>query len=245
MHQQFFDDEEGIYRVFSDGDFLDDYPNHITRWFAMQLMDRYFPADAPYVKLYETTAEYEYVTQGRATAAYKTRDFFSTCGELAMWLMERLGYVGNVLNRDLDVYLPEETGGGQIKRRYRFGKNMSYIFNRSKREDVWVQHKNDNRPEPGDIIFVADFPISRTEHVLVFKGTIIKDGKEYWVSYDAGQYVEHRYEQCVKIRERRYNRLHGTECLEFGPGDNRQVHGWIDITQLDLDRPTTLAKVPA
>lgn len=239
MEHTLFDNEAGINRLFNDGDLLDDHPDMVTRWFAMELMDKYFPEPIEHTPLFNTSPEYEAITQGRASAAYKTKDFFSTCGEVTMWLMERLGYVGNVLNRDLDVSLPEEVGGGHVKKRYRFGKNMQYTFSRSKKEGVWVPFDGRSFPLPGDIVFIANFPDSRTEHVFVFKESIQKNGKTIWRSYDGGQYIRTHYEQCVKIRERE---LRGRSVID---SRSRQVHGWIDITKLDLDRPATLEMLAA
>lgn len=213
----FFDGQ--INRLFTDGDSIEG-DDVLKRLYAMELMKLYVPSQY-------NDAKFDEVTQGRAKAAYETRSFFSTCGELVMFLLYRLGYIGNILNRALNEDIPEATGGGKVKRQYKYGKNMEYIFSHSKTEGVWVEFDGTNRPQPGDCVFIANFSAgSHSEHVFVFERLVAEEGHEHWHSFDAGQVLDHNYEQCCKRCER--------ELLGHKLG-GRTVHGWIDITKLKLD----------
>lgn len=202
------DDED---EIFIDGELLSNDTEFLKRAYAMKLMSLYVPSDYRDEKFKE-------ITQDRAMKARKSKAFFSTCGELVMFLLERMGYRGKILNRSLG------------KRKYRFGANMSRVFGTSKKEKVWVPFTGGNTPNPGDCCFVANFPKSSTEHVFVFKEQFVRDGQLYWRSYDAGQ--GGRITQAAKVCERKVKgrRIGGRTC-----------HGWINIDKLDLDATANLS----
>jgi hypothetical protein len=201
-----------------DGALLADYDDESRRRYAVALMRQYLPSKVG-------DAKFQEITQGRAEAAKKTKSFFSTCGELAMFLLERLGYVGPMLNRSL----PGD-GANYKSIDYRYGMNMSYIRYRSEREQAWVSFEGDNFPKTGDILFVSNGPPS-TEHVCILKNIV----GTTWNTFDAGQYKSDKLEQEAHECNRTLtDMLLGT----------RRLHGWVDITKLKLVRPAFLAPIP-
>lgn len=201
-----------------EGVLLEDYDDESRRRYAVALLRRYLPSKVGDDKFKE-------ITQGRAEAAKKTKSFFSTCGELAMFLLERLGYLGPMLNREI-----KGDGATYKSIDYRYGMNMSYIRYRSEREGAWVQFDGDNTPKTGDILFVSNGPPS-TEHVCILKNIV----GTTWNTFDAGQYTGSNLNQeaheCSRVLT---NFLLGT----------RRLHGWVDITKLKLVRPAYLAPLP-
>lgn len=200
--------------IFIDGELLGNDSEFLKRAFAMKLMERFVPCDYRDKKMWE-------ITQGRAQAARETNDFFSTCGELVMFLLYRMGYRYKILNRTLT-----KDDGGPSK--YQYGANMNRIFGTSKKECVWVPFKQGMTPNPGDCCFISNGPPS-TEHVFVFKKQFVKDGELYWQTYDAGQ--GGRITQAAKVCEKK---VKGTRV------GGRTCYGWINIDRLVLTRPATL-----
>lgn len=205
-------------KEFVSGD-LNEYSEQGRRDFAMTLMDIYVPSRVG-------DDHFKAICQGRAEEAAKTEDFFSTCGELAMFLLHQMGYVGPVLNRTLT----EERDG--VDRQYIYGANMSKIYSTGKRMSNFIRFKPGlHSPMPGDICFISNGP-PKTEHVFVFKRSFEVEGKLTWESYDAGQtFGGKKWNQCSKIVER--------EVVGVKVG-GRTCYGWIDIATLELTRPATL-----
>lgn len=197
-----------------EGVLLDDYDDESRRRYAIALLRQYLPAKVGDEKFHE-------ITQGRAEAAKKSKSFFSTCGELAMFLLERLGYAGKALNRDLIGDGPDRPSF-----QYRYGMNMSYLRYRSEREGAWVQFDGDNAPRSGDILFVSNGP-PNTEHVCILKNIV----GDVWNTFDAGQYKTDRLEQEAHECARK---------LAHGKLGTRQLHGWVDINKLKLTRTAYL-----
>jgi hypothetical protein len=196
-----------------EGVYLQDYTEASRRAFAIELLNRYVPSKVGDAKFRE-------IAQGRAEEAKVTEKFFSTCGELVMFLWSRMGYRGLLLNRD--IVLP--TG---VRRKYAYGKNMSFIRFRSVEEKCWVHYKPGAVPQPGDILFVSNGP-PHTEHVCVFHRTL-PDSE--WETFDAGQYKNNKLEQESKICHRPINgRIFGS----------RELHGWVDLSRLELVAPAHL-----
>jgi hypothetical protein len=211
----YFDGE--INRIFTDGTMLSEHSEFVKRNFVHDLMNLYVPSDYRDIKFSE-------ITQGRAQAARKQKKFFSTCGELVMFVLYRMGYRGKILNRKLAA------GDGVPKKKsYRFGANMSRVFGTSKKEGVWVPNTKGLTPNMGDCCFVANFPNSKTEHVFVFLEEFQKDGQLYWRTWDAGQ--GGRITQAAKMRERK------VKGKKLG---SKTCHGWINIDKLELTCPATL-----
>ena len=205
--------------IFIDGELLGNDSEFLKRAFAMKLMEQFVPCDYRDEKMFE-------ITQGRAQRARKDNAFFSTCGELVMFLLERMGYRGKILNRTLTT---EKTPSGPIKaRKYRYGANIARIFGTSKKEGVWVPFTKGMTPNLGDCIFISNGP-PRTEHVFVFKESFIKDGQLYWRSWDAGQ--GGRITQSAKVCERK---VRGRKV------GSRTCYGWINIDRLELVAPAIL-----
>lgn len=194
------------------GIILNDYNEQSKRMFAMELLNRYVPSTL-------SDPRFEEITQGRARVAKATGNFFSTCGELVMWLWHRMGYRGYALNRD--ITLPN---GEKLK--YKFGANMTYIRYRTMHEKLWIARSDSVMPNPGDILFISNGP-ARTEHVCVYKEKI----DDEWVTYDAGQYTHNKLLQEAKIVTRKFN---GDSLGE------RKLHGWVDLSKMDLYEPANL-----
>jgi len=214
MAEYIFPKGDGEEDIFIDGELLDNDSEFLKRAYAMKLMSLYVPSDY-------TDKRFEEITQGRAQAARKTNSFFSTCGELVMFLLYRMGYRGPILNRDL----AKEDGG---PRKYAYGQNMSRIFNTSKKEGVWVPFKQGMTPNPGDCCFVSNGP-PRSEHVFVFKEHFVRDGSLYWRTYDAGQ--GGRVTQAAKVCERQ---VKGTRA------GGKSCYGWINIDRIELTHSANL-----
>lgn len=197
---------------------LNEYEPAARREFAMTLLDIFVPS-----KVGED--EFMTITQGRAETAKATKGFFSTCGELAMFLLHQMGYRGECLNRGLLAKHGEEF------RAYRYGQNMAYLFTRAKKGGHFVPFIAGKQPLPGDICYITNADGSG-EHVLVFK----EMQGDTLVSYDGGQtFSTNKWDQCAKIRERK---LVGKQL-----GD-RTLHGWLDISTLKLTKPATLLALP-
>jgi len=191
------------------------------RLFAMMLMEKYVPSAVK-------DSKFRTITQGRAGVAFDRQRFFSTCGELAMFLLHALGYRGPCLNRTL---LASQDG---VSRTYVFGANMTYLVGRAQEQGHFVPATSSGRPRPGDICFIHDAgAAARSEHVFVFQqeDTSADNKTTFWRSYDAGQIQNHPWEQCAKRRARVYDN---------GYVDSRKVAGWLDISTLPLSQPATM-----
>lgn len=190
-----------------EGVLLQEYNEASRRAFAIELMKRYVPAKVGDERFKE-------IAQGRAERAKAEGGFFSTCGELVMFLWERLGYRGLLLNRD--ILLP--TG---VARKYQYGKNMTRVRFTSVQEHCWVGYRKELHPSPGDVLFVSNGPPA-TEHVCVFS-QVLPTGE--WETFDAGQYRNNKLEQEAKVCTRPINgKMLGS----------RELHGWVDLTRLEL-----------
>jgi hypothetical protein len=208
--------KEYIVDEFESGD-LNEYGEEGRRLFAMTLMDIYVPSAVG--SIYFTA-----IAQGRAEAAQKTKSFFSTCGELGMFLLHQMGYRGPILNRTL---LQDRDGED---RKYRWGQNMARLYGAAREHGHFVDFK-DNTPKPGDICFVSNGP-PKSEHVFVFKGQYLEGEATYWESYDAGQTTDgKKWNQCSKICRRR--------VVGRRVGD-RTCYGWVDISSVPLVAKATL-----
>lgn len=165
-------------------------------------------------------AKFAFITQGRATAARRAKQFFSTCGELGMAVLYCVGYRGPNLNRDMTA----EVDG--VDRSYKFGANMRYLFSNMKRDGLFVQYEKGLTPKVGDIIFLSNGP-PKTEHVCIFKQEKVDTGTGvvYWETWDAGVYVTAPTEQESRVRLRR---------LEHGALGGRKVRGWTDLERLPI-----------
>lgn len=204
-------------------DDLNLYTEKSKREFCMTLMDMYVPS-----KVDEDS--FLAISQGRAEAVKKEKGFFSTCGELAMFELHQMGYRGPILNRTLT----KDRDG--VSRRYKWGANMARLLGTAKKNGNFVQFKNGNTPNPGDICFVSNGP-PRSEHVFIFARQHIKDGALYWESYDAGQtFGGKKWNQCAKIKMRK---VVGTKV------GGKTCHGWVDISSLPLVQPATLESLYA
>lgn len=187
------------------------------RMFAMLLMTRYVPSRVG-------SPAFTEVTQGRADRALQSKSFFSTCGELCMFLLQQMGYRGPILNRDLPK--------GDGDRKYASGKNMNYLVWRSRDEKVWVPFAGELTPKPGDICFISNGPPA-TEHVFVFKQEL-ESG--LWESFDGGQqFGGKKWNQCAEVKQRR---LVGKKL------GGRTLHGWVDISLLELTADAVLHEPP-
>ena len=196
-----------------EGIFLRNYTERARRAFAIELLQRYVPSKVG-------SARFNEICQGRAEAAKSSESFFSTCGELAMFMWDRLGYRGLILNRA--VTLP--TG---VIRKYAYGKNMTYIRYDSGKERCWVTYHQGKLPHPGDVLFVSNGP-PKTEHVCIFH-RVKEDGE--WETFDAGQYDSNHLDQECEIKSRRFH----SPLL----GD-RKLHGWVDLSKLELPASANL-----
>lgn len=172
---------------------------------------------------------FEEITQGRAQDAVATKNFFSTCGELCHFVLERIGYRGACLNRDIDE--PE------ANKKWKMGANISKLYFTGMKEGVFVKAKPGITPNMGDLVFIAKVTEGGAkvsgEHVLVFKEQFIKDGQLYWRSWDAGQ--GGRLTQEAKICERKVNVGKTTTTL-----GGKQVMGWVNLALLDLTAKATM-----
>lgn len=192
--------------------YLSEYTEDSLRTFVGRLLDRYVPS-----KVGDPT--FEEITQGRSLSAKRSKSFFSTCGELAMFTLERIGYRGQILNRTLT----EEKHG--IRRSYRFGMNMHYLYGRAQSEGCFVRMKEGMVPNLGDICFISNGP-STTEHVFVFSHA---ESDNEWESWDAGQGSRMEQEAKVCLRKVIGNRVGGRVC-----------YGWVNIAGLNLEAPADL-----
>lgn len=210
-------------KTFSDfvpeyGDYLRDYEVEARREFAVRLLDMFIPSKVGDEKFKE-------ICQGRAEDNRDAGKFFSTCGEIAMFLLERLGYRGKCLNRML------KDENGKIVRSYVYGMNMNRLLFAPKKEGVFVKHlAGGPPPKRGDIFFISNGP-PKTEHVGVVRSvTELENGSYEIESYNGGQ--GGTLDQHAII---------STPILSGTKLGSRTLYGWTDIGLLELTEPADLS----
>lgn len=186
------------------------------------------------------------VCQGRAEREARAGRLFSTCGEFAMFLLDRMGYRGPILNRDLDE--PNPNGTGWLSRKWQIGKNITYLFNRGRKEGAFVEYllskDKRKRPSRGDIIYVSnDTPSS--EHVFYFDGIDwSSDGEqELWATIDGGQgsiKTQHVAEGLKAFSPRTGRVYKWNREKERTEGAGRRVIGWLNPILLEFTSPANL-----
>jgi len=183
------------------------------------------------------------ICQGRAEPCAKRNELFSTCGEFAHFLLDRAGYLGPILNRDLfDVM-------GDKARKWKSQKNISYLFYRGRKEGVFVEYQlsknKSKRPSTGDIIYVSNGP-PRTEHVFYFDGVDVggfRDEQELWATIDGGQggRKSQHIKEGLKAFDQRTGRVYKWDrdrLCKVGKG--RKVVGWLNPILLEFTAPAHL-----
>jgi len=182
------------------------------------------------------------ICQGRAEPMRDSGTLFSTCGEFAQFLLERAGYRGPILNRDLDE--PDPNGTGWLKRKWKRGKNLSYLFFRGRKEGAFVEYllsKNKSkRPSTGDIVYVSN-NTPRSEHVFYFDGVDCSiDGGELWSTIDGGRggIKSQHIGEGVKFFDQRSGKVWAwDESLRAKKGGGRKVVGWLNPILLEFTVP--------
>lgn len=190
--------------------------------------------------------QFKEICQGRAEGPAKSGSLFSTCGEWCHFLLERAGYRGPILNRDLF----DESG--KKTRSWVDQKNLSYLYTRGRKEGVFTEYllsrQKGRRPSCGDICYIAVQGKPRTEHVFMFEGlTPVADvAYEIWTSFDGGQggiQTQHIAE-CRRVFDLRngmlYGLAHDKNGKPFPVGEGRPLIGWVNITLLPFTEPANL-----
>jgi hypothetical protein len=185
------------------------------------------------------------ICQGRAEPMAKAGQLFSTCGEFAMFLLDRAGYRGPILNRDLDE--PDPNGTGWLRRKWKRGKNIYMLFTKARKEGVFVEYllsrDKGKRPNRGDIIYVSN-GTPKTEHVFYFDGINTGPfGEELWVTIDGGrggiktQHIGEGEKYFDQDSGKVYAWDSGTESRK---GSGRRVIGWLNPILLEFTSPANL-----
>lgn len=147
---------------------------------------------------------FEEVTEGRA---HYPR--YSACGDLAQWVLMRLGLRDErILNRSDD--------GGKVP--WSIGQNLSKIVYKSGKAFVWASASK--RPKPGDILYVA-----MPEHVCVLDELKESEGKI--ITCDYGLWNASQSKPAGK-RCHLPLRVQGKKLLV----GNRILRGWLNIAAL-------------
>ncbi len=205
---------------------LDEYDEDTQREYLVSLAHMYKKAKVG-------DALFKEICQGRAEIAAARGDFFSTCGEFAMFLLERMGYRGPVLNRD--IY----SATGTQTRSWVSGKNIEYLFMRARREGVFSEYllskQKARRPQPGDIVYISDQVNPRSEHVFMLESIDTADGWELWNSIDGGQ---------GGVKTQHIGEVRRGFDQSTGKLAGRYVIGWVNIILLDLVERANL-KLPS
>lgn len=187
--------------------------------------------------------KFKEICQGRAEAPAAAGHLFSTCGEWAHFLLERAGYRGPVLNRDL-------WDAGQKIRAWQDGKNIEYLFNRSRKEGAFSEYllskQKSKRPQCGDICYIAVQGKPSTEHVFMVEGVDVLDGSTYelWSSIDGGQggITTQHIAECKRMFKN--GLLYGAHQDANGRwlpgGEGRPVIGWVNIALLEFTAKANL-----
>ncbi len=182
----------------------------VRRGVAAALLNQYVPCPLESKKFKE-------ITQGRAQVADKQGVYFSTCGFLPNWAMNRIGC------RDLRFMnwdIPETAKDDWI-----VAQNVSKIYNGGLKAGVFKPFKKGMEPGLGDIVFISNGP-SLTEHVLVHKAIHVRGDGTYWIGWDAGR-VDKRGKQCAEIVERKLSD-------DGSVLDGRKIVGFLDIGEIPL-----------
>lgn len=191
--------------------------------------------------------QFKEICQGRAERARAENALFSTCGEFVMFLLERFGYRGPILNRDLW----DREHKTKLKT-WHAGKNIEYIFSLGRKEGVFVEYllskQKNKRPHPGDVVYVANQGDAMSEHVFLFDDLDVRADSVYeiWTSIDGGQggrQTQHIAE-CTRLFDPRNGKLFGAEKLATGKymptGGGRSVIGWLNPALLELTAEANL-----
>jgi len=186
------------------------------------------------------------ICQGRAEPCAKRNELFSTCGEFSHFLLDRMGYRGPILNRDIFGEM-EGTGEKYRLQKWKRGKNLSYLFYRGRKEGAFVEYQlsknKDKRPSTGDIIYVSNGP-PKTEHVFYFDGVDRSEiGQELWITIDGGQggrKTQHIGEGTKAFDQRtgRVYKWDWDKARKVGKG--RKVVGWLNPILLEFTAPAHL-----
>lgn len=194
-------------------------------------------------------AQFKEICQGRAEGPAKSGKLFSTCGEWAHFLLERAGYRGPALNRDLF------DEAGKKTRDWRDGKNIQYLFNGMQREGAFTEYllsrQKSKRPSCGDICYIAVQGAPSTEHVFMVESidTAPSSSFEYWTSFDGGQggIPDQHIAECHRVFDQRTGMLYGAQKDAAGrfipKGAGRPLIGWTNIALLPFTAPANLRSV--
>lgn len=193
---------------------------------------------------------FEEICQGRAAAPAKAGQLFSTCGEWCHFLLERAGYRGPILNRNL------YNASGQKTRSWVDQKNINYLFEGGRRAKAFVEYllskAKERRPQVGDICYIAVQGKPRTEHVFMHAGADLQAGSpfEYWTSIDGGQggIPDQHIAEVHRVFDPRNGMLYKAVFDEkqnaYVPGgDGRHLIGWLSVTLLEYTTEANL-RVP-
>ena len=184
------------------------------------------------------------ICQGRAEPCAKRNELFSTCGEFAHFLLDRSGYRGPILNRDL---VEVEPGG---PRRWKMRKNIAYLFYRGRKEGAFVEYQlspnKGKRPQVGCIGYVSNGP-PKTEHVFYVDGVDVVEAavrgvpySEIWTTIDGGQGTRRtqHIKEMRKVFDQKTGRLYSyDEKSKMRRGVGRKVVGWLDPILLEFTAP--------
>lgn len=194
-------------------------------------------------------AQFKEICQGRAEGPAKSGQLFSTCGEWCHFLLERAGYRGPILNRDLF------DEAGKKTRAWADQQNIAYLFTRGRKEGVFTEYllskQKSRRPSCGDICYIAIQGKPYTEHVFMFEGFDAGHGSAYelWTSFDGGQggIPNQHIAECRRVFDQRTGMLYGTQADASGrlipKGEGRPLIGWVNIALLPFTAPANLRSV--
>lgn len=195
------------------------------------------------------TAQFKEICQGRAEGPAKSGQLFSTCGEWAHFLLERAGYRGPVLNRDL---FDDE---GKKTRAWADQKNINRLFEGGRKEGAFTEYllskQKSRRPSCGDICYIAVQGKPRTEHVFMFEGFDTNPGSRYelWTSFDGGQggITDQHIAEVHRVFDQKTGMLYGADHDAAGSlipkGEGRPLIGWLNIALLPFTAPANLRSV--
>lgn len=184
------------------------------------------------------------ICQGRAKWAKKANALFSTCGEFAHFLLERAGYRGRILNRNLF-----DADGKKIQK-WRSGKNITWIVYRGRKEGCFTEYQlsrdKSKRPQRGDIAYVSNGP-PNTEHVFYIDGIDRVNNREMWTTIDGGQggRQNQHIKEGYKVFNQRTGRLASWDSGNQRPKNKgRKLVGWLNVGLLEFTAPANL-RLPA
>jgi len=191
------------------------------------------------------------ICQGRAEPCAKRNELFSTCGEFAHFLLDRMGYRGKILNRDI-ISVDPDTGAEHLLQKWKSQKNITYLFYRGRKEGAFVEYQlsknKSKRPSTGDIIYVSNGP-PNTEHVFYFDGTDrggFSYEQELWATIDGGQggrKTQH-IKEGLKAFDQRTGRVYKWDRDNLRKvGKGRKVVGWLNPILLEFTAPAHLRSV--